>query len=309
VIVCHLYSVFIEYVHHHLLGIQVAWARLIIWATEFLIHVEFCAIIQFLRSNLFVTTWVLKSAPGWTFVTAAAGTSLEFLNLEDLLCLWGITSNRVIYLIYTTFVIKDFLHLFFRNKSPVVSESVLCQIFPTMVPDMTFIHSLFLFLPEFQNFDSFFFLRITRPNAFVWCASTLRAHGTHAICTFHGFIGTKRWHWAVSLKRLSIIVWTNHHLVKCFSLARSIDRNITQNWRLLIIIIDFVYFINRIHLTRVKLDWVYQIHNSVRRVSLAHLKLLSLHTLVQDILNLSSQILPLLEISLNWEVSIWRLGL
>jgi hypothetical protein len=69
-----------------------------------------------------------------------------------------------------------------------ISKSILSQILPTVITNMVPVHSLLLFLPEFQHFHPLVLLRIARSETVIGPTSTLRPHGAHTIGTLHGLV-------------------------------------------------------------------------------------------------------------------------
>ena len=177
---------------------------------------------------------VVPSRRLWMLIAAAtARASLEFFDFENLFGFWRTLHLRVVYLIQTSFVAHNLLHLRLRNESSVISVSIFGQIFPAVIPNMILIHPLFLFLPVAHYFMFSFFKRHRRSGKWVsahtairYFTSFTRVYGRITLCMWrHRSVS---WHrqfpffhhlfWEVTLHRLIIF-------------RRSINWDVAQNRR------------------------------------------------------------------------------
>jgi hypothetical protein len=71
-----------------------------------------------------------------------------FADAKDWLHFWDISHVGVVYLLRI-----KFLHLLFRYKAALISESLFGQILPTVVENFLARASELLFLPVFANFE------------------------------------------------------------------------------------------------------------------------------------------------------------
>jgi hypothetical protein len=114
---------------------------------------------------------------GLTIRAATTCAPLKFINFEYLFSLRCTFHRRVINFINATFVVHNFIHLFFRDKPTMISESIFSQILSAVISNMIFVHSLLLFLPISDHFCLSLF---NRQNwAFVWNHTRWSISRTH----------------------------------------------------------------------------------------------------------------------------------
>ena len=240
--------------------------------------------------------------PCWALVAAATGTPLEFVYFEYLFCFRSISCFWVVNFISSALLIKDFMHLLLWNKSPMISKSVLGQIFPAMVPHMFIVHFLFLFLPEFQHLQLFLLEWKLRSSSYAgtWATSTLRSHRAQTVGALHRVISAKRRHGPISLEKLFTIFVVHITNFTWPPIAWAINWNVAQDRWFLYGIIYFINLVYSINLSRIKPNSVDQVHDAICRISaaLAHLEILTSNLFAQDHFSQLLQIGPFL--------SIWR---
>jgi len=162
-------------------------------------------------------------------LTTATCASLKFVYFENEFGFRCTFSFRIVNFIYSILIIKYLLHLFFGNKSAMVPKPVFCEIFPTVIPHVIFIHPLLLFFPVFKNFNSTVILWKLRSCTFtgvrpIWANSTMR------------IIAAVKWrHSPIPLTFKRCINFIYHILIKRFLWfiirLRPVNWNITQNGR------------------------------------------------------------------------------
>ena len=114
-----------------------------------------------LISVIFHLLIYLFSTQNSTIRVVATTVPLMFIDLKDLLCLWGALHFRIIYILKSLFTTVDYLlHLIFGDKSAVISKSVVSKVFAAVIPHMLlFVINSNLFVPELQYLILSFLLR------------------------------------------------------------------------------------------------------------------------------------------------------
>lgn len=171
------------------------------------------------------------------------------LKLKNLFSFGSTLYFWIINFIHPAFVIEYFFHLFFGNESSMVSESILSQVFPTMVSYVVFVHFLFFLFPILD--DSMLSFINRKIGACKWTNAT-RTTTCSTGSTSFGFdrlitecVST---HTSIPLRYNFVILLTSKHVnililiewyviheidLNVWSLSilnTSVNRNVAQNW-------------------------------------------------------------------------------